>query len=435
MGESESLPKFSSASAKVNRNFRYALLAFQILSLGLFIFMKDGHNGYENGAHKTNATYASFQDVHVMIFVGFGFLMTFLKDYNWSSMGFTMMIGAVCIQWAIIVHAWLFASGMITIDYEVLFGAEFACGAILISFGALLGKINHLQLLFMALMEVVIYKINELVVVDKIAHWLEGSFALQDIGGSMVIHAFGAYFGLAASKALYDKSKHANMEKEGSNYTTDLFAMIGTIFLWMFWPSFNSIPSTNEFEKQVVITNTYLSLAAAAVTTFAISGASDKLGRLDMVHIQNATLAGGVAMGSSAAMQISPAGAIFIGFAAGLISTMGYQYALDFVHEKLGIHDTCGVNNLHGIPGILGCLFSIGFGLMGCVWNYDHDKGIFAEGENPFSATYQFYALISTLFFSIVGGYVTGLVMDVLPGAEADGAEPFEDGEHWGKEE
>merc|ERR1712094_131519 len=110
----------------------------------------------------------------------------------------------------------------------------------------------------------------------------------------MVIHAFGAYFGLAASKALYKKDKHADQEKEGSSYTTDLFAMVGTIFLWMFWPSFNSIPATGEFEKQVVITNTYLSLAAAAVTTFAVSGATDKFGRLDMVHIQNATLAGGV---------------------------------------------------------------------------------------------------------------------------------------------
>ena len=32
--------------------------------------------------------YPMFQDVHVMIFVGFGFLMTFLKKYGYGSIGY-----------------------------------------------------------------------------------------------------------------------------------------------------------------------------------------------------------------------------------------------------------------------------------------------------------------------------------------------------------
>lgn len=43
-------------------------------------------------------------------------------------------------------------------------------------------------------------------------------------------------------------------------------------------------------------------------------------------HIQNATLAGGVAMGTAANMQVQPFGALFIGFSAGLLSTAGYTY-------------------------------------------------------------------------------------------------------------
>jgi ammonium transporter Rh len=34
-----------------------------------------------------------WQDMNVMIFIGFGFLMTFLKTHCWSSIGFNFLIG------------------------------------------------------------------------------------------------------------------------------------------------------------------------------------------------------------------------------------------------------------------------------------------------------------------------------------------------------
>ena len=43
-----------------------------------------------------------FQDVHVMIFIGFGFLMTFLKRYGFGAVGLNFLVSAFVIQWAIL---------------------------------------------------------------------------------------------------------------------------------------------------------------------------------------------------------------------------------------------------------------------------------------------------------------------------------------------
>ena len=44
-----------------------------------------------------------FQDVHVMIFIGFGFLMTFLKKYGLSAVSLNMLCAVVCLQWSTLV--------------------------------------------------------------------------------------------------------------------------------------------------------------------------------------------------------------------------------------------------------------------------------------------------------------------------------------------
>lgn len=44
------------------------------------------------------------------------------------------------------------------------------------------------------------------------------------------------------------------------------------------------------------------------------------------VHIQNAALAGGVIVGTSSEMMLTPFGALAAGFLAGAVSTLGYKF-------------------------------------------------------------------------------------------------------------
>ncbi|KAF6273359.1 Rh family C glycoprotein [Rhinolophus ferrumequinum] len=99
--------------------------------------------------------YPSFQDVHVMIFVGFGFLMTFLQRYGYSSVGFNFLLAAFGIQWALLMQGWLhsYHDGYIFVGVENLINADFCVGSVCVAFGALLGKVSPLQLLIMTLFQ------------------------------------------------------------------------------------------------------------------------------------------------------------------------------------------------------------------------------------------------------------------------------------------
>ena len=59
------------------------------------------------------------------------------------------------------------------------------------------------------------------------------------LGGSIFLHAFACYYGLAACAVLYNPDQETSKNLSVS-HTTDLFAVGGTLMLWCIWPSFNS---------------------------------------------------------------------------------------------------------------------------------------------------------------------------------------------------
>ncbi|NWH34790.1 RHAG protein, partial [Chloropsis hardwickii] len=355
--------------------------------------------------------YPHFQDVHVMIFVGFGFLMTFLKKYGFSSVGFNMLIAAFGLQWGILMQGfWHMRTGKIPINIESMINADFSTATALISFGALLGKTSPIQMLIMTLLEITIFACNE--------HLVTKVFEATDVGASMTIHAFGAYFGLAAAFVLYRPGLTNKHENDESTYHSDMFAMIGTLFLWLFWPSFNSAIAQAQ---PTAIINTYCSLAACTVVTFALSSLVDKRGKFSMVLIQNATLAGGVAVGTCADLEIHPFSAMFIGVIAGIVSVLGFQFLTPVMASKLKIQDTCGVHNLHGLPGILG-------GIAGIIVT-----AIKTESRNSHLLTpaMQAAALGSTLGIAVVGGALTGAILKLPFLGQVSDQNCFDDSAYW----
>ncbi|XP_026147274.1 ammonium transporter Rh type A-like [Carassius auratus] len=373
---------------------------------------KDGSHEESNTTHSSSpmTLYPMFQDVHVMIFIGFGFLMTFLKRYGFSSVGINLLLAAFGLQWGLLLqNIWHMHDGKISVSINSMINADFSTATVLISFGAVLGKTSPVQLLIMTLLEITTFCINEHLVVEVLE--------VSDVGASMTIHAFGAYFGLAVARVLYRPGLKNGHENDGSVYHSDLFAMIGTVYLWMFWPSFNSaIAEPGDAQLRAVI-NTYFSLAACTLAAYATSSLVEKKGKLDMVHIQNATLAGGVAVGTCADMDIQPFGAMLIGITAGVISTVGFKFLTPILASKLGIQDTCGVHNLHGMPGILGGLASIVATALG-------------KKHNVSPGT-QACGLASSLGFALVGGLVTGLIMKIPFLGQPPDQNCFDDSVFW----
>ena len=121
-----------------------------------------------------------------------------------------------------------------------------------------------------------------------------------------------------------------------------------------------------------------------------------------MVDMANAALAGGVGIGSVCDV-VSPTGAFGIGLLAGAISVLGYVFLLPKLESKFKLIDTCGVHNLHGMPGLLG-----GFSALLVV---------------PGIAGAQLTGIGITLCIAIVGGLVAGAIIKITGTTR----EPYED--------
>ncbi|XP_073471561.1 RH-like protein [Aquarana catesbeiana] len=342
--------------------------------------------------------YAAFQDVNVIIILGVGFLFAFLRKFGFSGVAFNFLITAVGLQWAIILDAFLFnrTGAVPAISFSSLSTGLMSIFPVLISSGAILGKVNPMQLTIMTVIELPIFAANRYIMTNYLM--------MNNHISMMYAHIFGAYFGLAVSWSLVPPllGNEASKQYEKSETTSELFSMLGALFMWIFWPSYNSLLLKDQKQIQNAVFNTYFTLAVTTVVVFAASALFNKKGKFKMIQVHSAMLAGGVAVGFSAHMVQYPWIAMTLGLLAGLISTIGLTYLQDTLKVVTLVHDTCGVNYTFGLPGLLGALAYALFILVA-------DYGRF---ELPiYQALVGVGCILLTLTLSLVGGLLTGFLL------------------------
>ena len=321
------------------------------------LFLGIAAGGFAQGNVKTEvSSILEFQQydraIHIMamLILGFGFLMVFVKNYGRSALTATFLLVSVAIPLYLAGASLIHGDGS-NVEIQRLILAEFGAASLLIAAGALLGRIKMHQYVILGLLFVPCYMFNEWVILDNGLGLLKSGFA--DTGGSIVIHAFGALFGIGAAISLTPSN---TMDKPiTSDDSSDRFSMIGSMVLWVFWPSFCAALVPAAAIPMTVI-NVFLALCGSTLVTYLLSVWIR--GKISIADIANAALAGGVAIGATCdhATHLT---ALLIGLVAGAISTTGFAVLQEKQKKLLNAVDTCGVTNLHGLPGLFGGFVAI----------------------------------------------------------------------------
>lgn len=114
-----------------------------------------------------------------------------------------------------------------------LIQGSYGAAAGMITLNVLIGKITFAQAYLLVFLEMIFYTVNRVVIIDVLK--------AVDVGGAITLHMFAAYFGIICN--FYFKPRRAiidEFEQGKGQYNSNTIALIGTLFLFCYWPSFNS---------------------------------------------------------------------------------------------------------------------------------------------------------------------------------------------------
>lgn len=311
--------------------------------------------------------YKLFQEVNIIIILGFGFLHSFLMHYSWTSVALTIIACVLSTEFglfmlicwrAIFAVDWNYG----VFNFEHLLDANLCSGAVVISLGAILGKISMPQYLILILAETIGVTFNYTL--------LRQVMKIIDIGGTLTIHLFGAIFGGVYSLISFFSKNERNRiglsRHLGSNYYSNVFAFFGSLILISYFPAFNTCllnddlyrPDDNEYKKPKYdgMINTYLAILSSIIGTFCTSPMFNQ-GKLIVEDILYSCFSGGIAIGGCCHLIEHYWVSLLFGFFTGMMTCFLKNLFSDKL-KRSGYHDTTNALFYHGIPGFFGGIFT-----------------------------------------------------------------------------
>lgn len=325
------------ASTGVRKGMFFLFVLFEITFIILYrtIASFKSYPGLETASIADTMTYLYYTHIMALTLLGFGFFYSFGKQGNLIAVVYTLGYGAFALQWGLLVNEFWYRvfTGDWSTNYEIeisdLIYACYTTVSMLVTANAVLGKVSYIQLVWVGVVEIIMYGLNQYILRDN----------LNTVSGELHLYVFefGAFFALGYVFLL--KGGDAAGAKDSSR-SGNLTALFGTFLLFAFFPSFNAFPFHQEQHNRVIV-NTYLALVSAAVTSFTFSGIFNKDGKVRSEDVRNGTLAGGIAMSSSIAAVNGPAAALGTGLVAALVVVLFLNKAQKLA-DKIG--GTGGLN-------------------------------------------------------------------------------------------
>ena len=440
-----------------------------IVIIANYLFWGNGNlpSNYENieklAKKKIKYQFSIFRDINIIIFFGFSLFHSNLKHHSIGAILITILCGVTSFEMGIIstlcwhsIYKDEWENGYF--NFSMLFESIFHAATVVISLGAVLGKLSIPQYFLFSFMESFFVGMNSFLCREKLH--------VIDSGGSMTVHLFAAIFGCVVSLILYcpksEKERINNSPHLGTNYNSTIFGIIGILFIFIYFPSFNialigndtlmnyerksdkeegkfyniennqTYYNTTEFysfllkAKYRSVINTYLSLGCSLMGS-ALTSPFFYKGRIRIEHILNSSITGGIVMGACCYVCYYHWASMILGLLTGIICTVAYS-TLEPLSIGCGYHDTFGIIFNHGIGGLLGGIFSAIFiAAMGCgnMWYHKEDcqldfdnksddffEGILSKYNDQYAqGLIQMAGVLLSVAFAVVSGIVVGYII------------------------
>lgn len=392
-------------------------------------------------------------DLNMYTYLGMCLTMTYLRKYAYTSLCMSFLMGCLAQEWCCLLLQWIplaqcsdlkvqfaqvgcpygrnpeltqfenFQRGLsctcvslegkegirtpLELRISDFIKGQYGVVAVLVSYGALLGKVNPQQMMLIVIVNTTAYCANKFLCVDYRG-------GVDNTGSLYTTHIFGAAFGLGCAMIVSGKRPAENPDN-APRYQSNNYAILGSLFIFVTYPSFNSYWAPDAL-RVFVATGTFAALMAGGMFSFIFANLLYPEGP-SVMHLQDGVLAAGVAASTPACMWIDPVGMMLVGAGGVLVATLSFR----FIQPRIADQDTLGVCSVHLLPGLWGALVMQGVTLAGIDRNWIElrNPALLAEvmphyagGDNGGLVSTATQALTAgfSIFVGGIAGALTGLL-------------------------